>query len=126
MSEAPFALSKIGQLSVTAQDVERATAFYRDVLGLPHLFSASGMAFLQAGDVRLMLAVPEPEFAHPSSILYFDVPDIGAAHQALVARGASFLRDPFIVATMLTHDLWMAFFQDTEGNTLALMSNTPR
>ena len=84
------------------------------------------MAFFQAGDVRLMLAIPEPEFAHPSSILYFDVPDMGAAFEALSQRGVAFVREPFIVATLPTHDLWMAFFADTEGNTLALMSTSAR
>jgi methylmalonyl-CoA/ethylmalonyl-CoA epimerase len=122
----PFALSKIGQIAMTARDVDRATAFYRDTLGLPFLFSAPGMSFFQAGEVRLMLALPEPKYDHPGSVLYFEVPDIGAAHAALSSRGVTFVRDPFIVATMPTYDLWMTFFDDTEGNTLALMSHVPR
>lgn len=119
-------LSRIGQVSMTARDIERATAFYRDALGMQHLFSVPNMAFFQAGDVRLMLAVPEPEYDHPGSILYFDVPDIAAAHAELAGRGVSFVREPFLVAPMPTHDLWMAFFRDSEGNTLALMSQVSR
>jgi catechol-2,3-dioxygenase len=53
-------------------DTERATAFYRDVLGLKHLFTAGQLAFLDCGGVRLMLSPPSgPQYDHPSSILYF-------------------------------------------------------
>lgn len=123
---APFGLSRIGQVSMTARDLDRATAFYRDALGMKHLFSVPNMAFFAAGEVRLMLALPEPEYDHPGSVLYFDVPDIRAAHASLTGRGVEFLREPFLVAPMPDHDLWMAFLKDTEGNTLALMSQVPR
>ncbi|MBI2924083.1 MAG: VOC family protein [Verrucomicrobia bacterium] len=124
---ASFSLSKIGQISVTVHDLERATAFYRDTLGVKHLFTVPKMAFFDCDGVRLMLAVPEkPEFDHPSSILYFKVDDIQAAHETLVSRGVRFDLNPTLIAPMATHDLWMAFFRDTENNLLALMSEVPR
>jgi methylmalonyl-CoA/ethylmalonyl-CoA epimerase len=116
-------LSRIGQIAITVHDVARAVAFYRDVLGLRLLFQAPPrLAFFDAGGVRLMLSEPEPEFDHPSSVLYFVVDDIRAAHAALAERGVGFRDGPHLIAKMPDHELWMAFFRDTEGNTHALMS----
>ena len=118
-----LSLSKIGQVSVTVHDLDRATAFYRDTLGVKHLFTVPKMSLFDCDGLRLMLAIPEkPEFDHPSSILYFKVDDIQAAHDTLVARGVGFDLKPTLIAPMATHDLWMAFFRDSENNLLALMS----
>ena len=117
------ALSRIGQIAINAHDVDRATAFYRDVLGLPHLFRAGQLSFFDCGGVRLMLDKAEkPEFDHPSSILYFQVADIQAAYERLKTAGAKFEDTPHLLARMPKHDLWMTFFRDSEGNLLALMS----
>jgi methylmalonyl-CoA/ethylmalonyl-CoA epimerase len=120
------ALSRIGQIAINAHDVDRATAFYRDVLGLPHLFRAGQLSFFDCGSARLMLTKPEkPEFDHPSSILYFLVTDIQAAFQRLKSGGAKFEDEPRVITRMPKHNLWMTFFRDTEGNLLALMSEVP-
>ncbi|GMV05556.1 MAG: hypothetical protein AMXMBFR53_18340 [Gemmatimonadota bacterium] len=126
MSDA-FGLRTLGQLSMNARDQERATAFYRDVLGVPFLFQVPKMSFFDLGGLRLMLAAPErPEYDHPGSILYFKVPDIGAAHSTLGGRGVAFDTEPHLIADMGDHELWMAFFKDSEGNQLALMSEVPK
>jgi methylmalonyl-CoA/ethylmalonyl-CoA epimerase len=92
------ALSRIGQIAINAHDVDRATAFYRDVLGLPHLFRAGQLSFFDCGSARLMLTKPEkPEFDHPSSILYFQVTDIQAAFQRLKSGGAKFEDEPRVI-----------------------------
>ena len=120
-------LSRIGQIAINAHDVDRATAFYRDVLGLQHLFRAGQLSFFDCGGVRLMLDKPEkPEFDHPSSILYFQVGDIWAAHRRLRDAGAKFEDEPHVIAQMPKYDLWMTSFRDSEGNLLALMSEVPR
>jgi predicted enzyme related to lactoylglutathione lyase len=120
-------LARIGQIAINAHDVDRATAFYRDVLGLPHLFRAGQLSFFDCGGVRLMLDKPEkPEFDHPSSILYFQVGDIQAAYGRLKGAGAKFEDAPHLLAQMPKYDLWMTFFRDSEGNLLALMSEVPR
>jgi predicted enzyme related to lactoylglutathione lyase len=120
-------LSRIGQIAINAHDVDRATAFYRDVLGLPHLFRAGQLSFFDCGGVRLMLDKAEkPEFDHPSSILYFQVGDIRAAYKRLKDAGAKFEDEPHVIAQMPKHDLWMTFFRDSENNLLALMSEVPR
>jgi len=119
----PIAISRLGQIAINVHDVDRATAFYRDILGLPLLFTAGGMAFFDCGGVRFMLTRPEkPEFDHPGSILYFAVTDIISAHQQMVSSGVHFEDQPHLIAKMPTHDLWMTFFHDSEGNLLALMS----
>jgi methylmalonyl-CoA/ethylmalonyl-CoA epimerase len=117
-------ISRIGQIAINAHDVERAAAFYQDVLGLKLLFRAGpGLAFFDCGGVRLMLGRPEkPEFDHPSSILYFTVPDIKAAHAQMKEKGVSFEDEPHMLARMPDHDLWMTFFRDSEANLMGLMS----
>ena len=116
-------IAKLGQIAINVHDPERATAFYRDVLGLPLLFSAGKLSFFDCGGVRLMLSPAEkPELDHPSSILYFSVPDIAAAHGRLRDRGARMQGDPHLIAKMPDHDLWMTFFYDSEDNLLGLMS----
>ena len=122
-----FGIRTLGQLSMNAKDLERATAFYRDTLGIPFLFQVPKMSFFDLDGVRLMLATPEsPAYDHPGSILYFDVEDIRGAHASLQERGVAFAADPALIADMGDHELWMAFFQDTEGNQLALMCEVPK
>ena len=118
------ALSKIGQIEMNAQDLDRAIAFYRDVLGLRFLFRAPpALAFFDCDGIRLLLDVPEDkEFAHPASILYFTVDDIDQMHESLKGRGVAFRKAPHLIAKLPDREVWMAFFDDTEGNTLALMS----
>jgi methylmalonyl-CoA/ethylmalonyl-CoA epimerase len=117
-------ISRLGQIQIRAHDVERAAKFYQDVLGLKLLFKAPpGLAFFDCGGVRLMIDSPEkPEFDHPSSILYFAVPDIQAAHAKMKQSGVRFENEPHMIAKMPDHDLWMTFFRDSEDNLLALMS----
>ena len=121
-------VSRLGQVQIRAHDVERAAAFYQDVLGLKLLFKAPpGLAFFECGGVRLMIDRPEkPEFDHPSSVLYFAVQDIQTAHAKLKQSGVHFEDEPHLIARMPDHDLWMAFFRDSEDNTMALMSEVAR
>jgi methylmalonyl-CoA/ethylmalonyl-CoA epimerase len=121
--QAAFELSRIGQIGVGVKDLDRAVAFYRDVLGLPFLFRVPQLAFFDCAGVRLMLSPPErPELDHPASILYYIVDDLSQAYETLQTRGAEFIDQPHLIAKMPDHDLWMAFLKDTEGNTLGLMS----
>lgn len=120
-----FGLSAITQIAVNAHDLERAVAFYRDQLGMKHLFTVPPhMAFFDCDGIRLMLAYPEkPEFDHASSMIYFNVSDIQSAYTTLSERGVKFEEPPAFVADMGTYDLWLAAFRDSENNLLALMSN---
>ncbi len=119
----PSALGSIGQIAITVHDLPRAVRFYRDVLQLPMLFEVPTLAFFDAGGVRLMLGVAEdPKFNHPASILYYRVGDIQAATGRLQEKGVRFESEPHLIAKLPEHELWMAFLTDSEGNTLALMS----
>jgi methylmalonyl-CoA/ethylmalonyl-CoA epimerase len=117
------ALSRVHQISIRASDIGRAVTFYRDALGLPLLFQAPPqLAFFDCGGVRLMLAPPEPECDHQGSIIYFGVDDITATHQALVAGGVKFRTEPHMIAKLPDREVWLADFEDPDGNILALMS----
>ncbi len=116
--------SAIGQIAVPVEDVDRATTFYKEVLGLKHLFSAPpGLAFFDCGGVRLMLSRPEGEGSSgpPGSILYYRVPDIGGMHERLVAQDTSVVGEPHVVHKTESMELWMGFYGDTEGNVFATM-----
>ena len=116
-------LSRIHQISMRVHDVDRAVRFYRDALGVPFLFAAPPrLAFFDCGGVRLMLSTPEPGFDHPGSVLYFAVDDIARACADLKARGVTFTGEPHRIATLADREVWLAEFADTEGNSLALMS----
>jgi methylmalonyl-CoA/ethylmalonyl-CoA epimerase len=121
-------ITRLGQIAVNAKDVERAAGFYQDVLGLKLLFKAPpGLAFFDCGGVRLMLSrADKPEFDHPSSILYFVVPDIQATYGKMKESGARFEDEPHLIAKMPAHDLWITSFWDSEGNLMALMSEVGR
>lgn len=120
-------ITGIAQIMVTAHDLERAIAFYRDTLGLKFLFQAPPqMAFFECGGIRLLVGVPEPgEHDHAASVVYYKVKDIAATHAALVAKGVTFITTPHRVARLETHTLWLADFRDSEGNVLALMGEVP-
>jgi methylmalonyl-CoA/ethylmalonyl-CoA epimerase len=128
IASAGVGILRLGQIQVRAHDVERASTFYQDALGLKLLFKAPpGLAFFDCGGVRLMIDSPEkPEFDHPSSVLYFAVPDIQAAHAQMKQSGVRFEDEPHLIATMPDHDLWMTFFRDSEDNLMALMSEVKR
>lgn len=116
-------LATIGQIAITVSDVDKALAFYRDSLGLEFLFSAgSGLAFLNAGGVRLMLSTPQGAGTiGGNSILYFRVSDIHAVHSAVVGRGARSEREPQLAAKMPDHELWTSFLRDPDGNLVGIM-----
>jgi methylmalonyl-CoA/ethylmalonyl-CoA epimerase len=125
---AGIGITRLGQIAVNVKDVERAAEFYERILGLKLLFKAPpGLAFFDCGGVRLMLDRAEkPEFDHPSSILYFTVPNIQESYEKLKNDAVHFEDQPHVIAKMATHDLWMTFFRDSENNLLALMSEVGR
>jgi methylmalonyl-CoA/ethylmalonyl-CoA epimerase len=116
-------ITALRQVALTVSDVARSTTFYRDVLGLPFLFSAGpGLAFLDIGGVRLMISAPEGEFKPGlSSVLYLQVADIDAAYREMTTRGVTFPKEPAMIAKMPDHELWLCEFRDPDGNPLALM-----
>jgi methylmalonyl-CoA/ethylmalonyl-CoA epimerase len=123
----PFALNRIGQIALAVQDVDRAESFYQDVLGLRKLYRYGDLTFFDCCGVRLLLEkAHDPDNIHHGSPIYFSCSDIALAVKELRVRGVSFDGPPHLIAKMDDHDLWMAFFTDPDGHTLALMNEAPR
>lgn len=118
-------VAAIGQVARTVSDIAASTAFFRDALGLTHLFTHGEMAFFDCGGLRLYLqGGPKGEGAKPESILYFRVAEIHAAHEAMQAKGVSFLNAPHRVHQHEDGtEEWMAFFVDPDGRPLGLMAS---
>ncbi len=122
-------LSTIGQIAIGVSDIDRATAFYRDTLGMRFLFSAPpGMSFFDCDGVRLMLTVPERAGEAPkgNSVIYYTVSDVRRATEMLKSRGVRFIGDPHVIHSTDAYDLWMSFFTDPDDNTLALMAEVAK
>src|SRR5262245_38453532 len=120
---ATFGLAQIGQIAVPVRDIDRAIAFYRDVLGMRFLSQAPpGLGFFDCAGVRLMLDAPAKSQAESySSVIYYKVSDLQAAFETLSGRGVVFEAKPHLIARLPDHELWMAFFRDPAENLLALM-----
>ena len=115
--------SRIAQIAIAVEDLERAKSFYRDVLGLQWLADAPpGLSFFQCGEVRLMLSRPEGAENPGNSILYYGVEDAHAAHESLAAKGVAFAAEPHIVGRLGDREVTLAICRDSEGNLLGLMS----
>ena len=116
----PLQLGPIGQIARSVTDIAAAEAWYRDVLGLPHLYTFGKLAFFDCGGVRLFL---EEGGGGDAAVIYFRVPDIRAAHAQLEARGVAFEGAPHLIHRHADGtEEWMAFLRDNEGRLLALMS----
>src|SRR5438445_7560386 len=120
--------STVAQVLIPVEDLERAIVFYRDKLGLRFLFSAPPqMSFFQAGNVRLLVGVPEGDQPRQrGSTVYFRVADIHAVFKTLAERGVKVGASPHVVHRTPATELWLTEFRDPDGNHLALMSETPK
>jgi methylmalonyl-CoA/ethylmalonyl-CoA epimerase len=118
--------AKVAQLMIPVSDFDKGVAFYRDTLGIPHLFSAPPqMAFFNCGGVRLLVGVlPAGLAAQRGSAIYFQVPDIHAVYASLNAQGVQFKAEPHVVHRTPQSQLWLAEFTDPDGNQLALMGES--
>jgi methylmalonyl-CoA/ethylmalonyl-CoA epimerase len=120
-------LTGILQIAITVKDIERATTFYRDTLGLRLLMNAPNMAFFDCGGVRLYLASGEGAEQHgASSFIYFRSNDISALLAILKEKGVSIHQEPHIIAKMPDHDLWLMWIRDSETNLLGVMEERKR
>jgi methylmalonyl-CoA/ethylmalonyl-CoA epimerase len=120
-------LDHIGQIALPVTDVDRAEDFYRTALGLRHLYRFGDLAFFDCAGVRLLLEKTlDVASVTRSSTIYLRCADIALAVQELKQRGVMFDGTPHLIARMDDHDLWMAFFHDPDGHTLALMQEAPK
>lgn len=116
-------IKKIGQIAVPVKDFDRGVQFYKDILGLPLLFNTGSLAFFDCNGVRLLLSINEnDQFPDRSSVLYFQVEDIKQSFEDMIKKGVTFIDEPHLIAKIGNTETWMTFFNDTEGNIHALMS----
>ncbi len=120
-------LGALAQVSLLCRSATASEAWYRDVLGLTHIFTFGSLVFFDLAGTRLYLReVPDKEF-RPGSTLYFAVGDINAATDLLKGRGAKFQGAPHMIykddATGVEE--WFSFFEDPDGNILALTARIP-
>lgn len=113
-------LTHVAQVGIMVKDLESATAFYRDKLGVKHLFTAPGMAFFDLGGMRLMLGQANQDYP-PCTYLYYKVDDIQVAATALQGRGVKMIEAPEVAHRMPGMELWLALFEDMDRNIVALM-----
>lgn len=119
----PINPSHLAQVAIPVRNLDRARTFYRDTLGLTHLFDAPpALAFFQCGQTRLMLSPPEGPETAGSSILYYAVPDARAAGATIAAAGIALEQPAHFLARVADKDIWLAIARDSEGNLLGLMS----
>ena len=113
-----MALGPVGQIHISVTDVDRSVEFYRDVLGIQHLFTVPGqpMAFFASGDVRLYLGVPESAEFTSRCVLYFNVDDIDAEFGRLTGLGVAFEGRPHVVHRDGPNELWMSGLRDPDGH----------
>jgi methylmalonyl-CoA/ethylmalonyl-CoA epimerase len=117
---------KIGQIAISVTDLARSKEFYQNTLGMKFLFDAGSMAFFQCGEIRFMIGVSDQPFSPGGTILYFKVSDLQGTHALLLEQEVVFTHAPHLVARMPDHELWMAFFNDPDGNLLGMMSEVSR
>jgi len=126
---ATVTLDRIKQIAIPVNSVDEAKSFYRDTLGLRHLFDAPpALSFFDCGGVRLMLAGPaaqgkDGDQQHP--VLFYDVSDIKKAHETIKSFGATSLEEPQVIARMNGREIWIAAVSHGQGNTVSLMSDVP-
>lgn len=125
----PVSSAPLFQVNMPVTDIRAGVGFYRDRLGLTLHTQRDGLAFFSIGSVRLLVEQVNEEggrYGHPGSILYFQVPDVDRAYQDLQRRGVRFVDPPSVVGTQGETETWMAFFDDGQWNTHAIVSTRKR
>lgn len=118
-------ITGIAQIALSVRDLPSATAFYRDTLGLKHLFEAPGMSFFDIGGVRLMLSAQGGEPGGRGTLVYLNVADVAAAHADLLEQNVRFEQPPHVIGRSPTAEVWLAWCADPDGNLLGLMGEKP-
>ena len=118
-------LSHIGQIALPVADVDRSEAFYEQVIRLRKLYRFGDLSFFDCAGVRLLLEKSAGPIT-PQGSIYFRCADIALTVTELKRRGVTLTHDPHRIAKMDDHDLWMAFFDDPDGHTLAVMQEAPK
>jgi methylmalonyl-CoA/ethylmalonyl-CoA epimerase len=118
---------RLVQVAQRAEDLERATAFYTQLLGAPPsaTYDPPGLVFFDLVGTRLML-----ERNAPSAMLYLSVTAIDATVERLRSSGVRIESDPHVIFSHTDDTLgpagtdeWQAFIKDSEGNLVGLVEH---
>jgi methylmalonyl-CoA/ethylmalonyl-CoA epimerase len=121
---------EILQVAQHADDLDRAAAFYSELLGGSPAarFDPPGLLFFNIGTSRLLL-----ERAASSAVIYLLVEDVRTFAEELRSRNVEIVEEPHVIFSHTDDrlgpagtDEWMAFIRDSEGNVLGLVSHEPR
>ena len=121
---------EILQVAQHADDLDRAAAFYSRLLGSAPAarFDPPGLLFFNVGVSRLLL-----ERGAPSAVIYLSVTNVPSRVEELRAEGVRVVGEPHVIFSHTDDTLgpagtdeWMAFIEDSEGNTVGLVSHEPR
>ena len=111
---------------ICTRDRARATAFYRDILGLPLAYEDKFAAIFIIGGITLRVSVVADFTPHEHTILGFGVPDVPDAVKALHEKGLAFKflpgfnHDELGVWTAPGGKVKVAWFSDPDGNVLSV------
>ena len=124
------AIGAVRQIALSAgRDLDATLAFWRDVLGmsLHARFDPPGIAFIMAGDIRLLFTD-----GIPAGTVYLDIAGLDDFHARAVAAGVPFTAPPTLVHRDTEGQFgpageseWMAFLKDPAGNTIGLVERHP-
>jgi len=122
-------MSRIVQIAQHAENLDRAAAFYEDLLGHAPAarFDPPGLLFFVIGDTRLLL-----EQSAPAAVIYLEVDNVPTRIEELRSRGIHIEAEPHVIFRHeddrlgpAGHDEWMAFIRDSEDNLVGLVSHAP-
>jgi len=126
-TDGKVSLSRIKQIALPVREITAATRFYRDTLGMRHLFDAPpALSFFDCGGVQLMLAGPDAQGKdgeQQHAVLFYDVSDIKDIHGKIKSAGVKGLEEPHVIARMNGREIWISSFSDGQGNVVSLMSD---
>ncbi|MER8393786.1 glyoxalase [Mesorhizobium sp. M1340] len=123
-------IGAVRQVALSAgRDLDATLAFWREVLGmsLHARFDPPGIAFILAGDVRLLFTD-----GLPAGTVYLDISGLEEFHASAKAAGIPFTAPPALVHRdteglfgQAGESEWMAFLKDPAGNTIGLVERHP-
>jgi len=119
-------LNGVIQIAIPAKNIDRATAFYRNTLGLGLMMKGPNMSFLECGETRIYLDANLSDTAGGNSLVYFRATNIERAHTVLKNSGVTIRREPHVIASLPDRDVWLMWIHDSESNLLGIMEERPK
>jgi methylmalonyl-CoA/ethylmalonyl-CoA epimerase len=121
---------RVAQIAQHADDLDRASDWYAAFLGRQPAgrFDPPGLVFFMLDGARLLL-----EQGASSAVVYFEVDDVRTRIEQLRAEDVRVTTEPHVIFEHADDTLgpagtaeWMAFVEDSEGNSVGLVSHDPR